>query len=306
MTDLDRIDWNLLPALDALLQERNVSRAARRLSISQSAASGALSRLRRHFDDQLLDRQGGGYVLTPLAQQLVAPTHRMVDEIRGVIGSTRSFDPATSKREFVVLSSEYGQTVFGAALIRRMRATAPHTRLTFRGRGSVGAGPDWLSGVDGWIGPRDAMPDKLSSGLFTDRWVCVVDRDDRRFGDRLEVSSAAEHPWVIPTSAKDRDLPWRKRLLDYGLDLNISVTTESFGSVPYLVAGTDHIGIVQASLLARLGDDAGVRMLEVPWSMPPLSFTLWWHENREHDLAHVWFRRELAACMEQLDGVPVP
>jgi DNA-binding transcriptional LysR family regulator len=159
---------------------------------------------------------------------------------------------------------------------------------------------DWFTTVDGWIGPRDVMPDKPSSGLFSDRWVCIVDRHNDAVGDRLELRSAYEHTWIVPTVAKHRDLPWRKRLLDHGIDLNIAVTTESFSALPYLVAGTEHIGLVQAGLLERLGTETGVRVLECPWVMPPLAFTLWWHENREHDVAHVWFRRQIAECMGEL------
>ncbi|WGL52451.1 LysR family transcriptional regulator [Nocardioides sp. BP30] len=298
MDELRHIDWNLIPALDALLQERNVSRAARRLSISQSAASGALARLRRHFGDDLLDRQGNGYVLTPLAQLLVGPAREAVGGVQDLMGSAGSFDAHATTREFVVVASEYGQTLFGAALIRRLRTAAPHARLAFRGMSSTGTEGDWFSKVDGWIGPRDVMPDKPSSGLFSDRWVCIVDRDNTAVGEELPLSSAYAHTWVLPTVSKHRDLPWRKRLLDHGIDLNIAVTTESFGAVPYLVAGTESVGLVQAALLDRLGAAAaGVRMLECPWIMPPLAFTLWWHENREHDLAHAWFRQQVADCM---------
>jgi DNA-binding transcriptional LysR family regulator len=297
--DLRRIDWNLIPALDALLQERNVSRAARRLSISQSAASGALARLRRQFGDDLLDRQGSTYVLTPLAQLLVTPARQAVGDVRDLMGSARSFEPSSSTREFVVVASEYGQTLFGAALIRRIRAAAPLARLAFRGMVTPGSDNDWLATVDGWIGPRDVLPDKPSTGLFRDRWVCVVDRDNRAVGEELPLSSAYERTWVLPTVAKHRDLPWRKRLLDHGIDLNVGVTTESFGAVPYLVAGTENIGLVQAALLDRLGDATGVRRLECPWPMPPLAFTLWWHENRERDLAHAWFRQQVGDCMAE-------
>jgi DNA-binding transcriptional LysR family regulator len=169
-----------------------------------------------------------------------------------------------------------------------------------------GGDSDWFSTVDGWIGPRDVLPGKPSSGLFSDRWVCIVDRDNHVVASELPLSSAYEHAWVLPTVAKHRDLPWRKRLLDHGIDLNVAVTSESFGAVPYLVAGTEYIGLVQAGLLRRLGEGTGVRMLECPWVMPPLAFTLWWHENREHDLAHAWFREQVAACMNEVwpDAAP--
>jgi DNA-binding transcriptional LysR family regulator len=296
--ELNRIDWNLLPTLDALLRERNVSRAARALSISQPAASGALARLRRHFGDDLLVRRGGHYDLTPTALRLVEPVRETVASLHRAMQVTESFDPSASTREFVLVASEYGQILFGSDLVRRLAEAAPHARLAFRGLTIMQGLPDWLGTVDGWIGPRDAAPGTPSSGISSDRWVCVVDRDNPAFGDELPLTSVQDHPWIVPTVAQHRDLPWRQRLLAHGLDLNIAVTTESFGAVPHLVAGTGHIGLVQESLIAALGERAsGVRVLESPWPMPPLAFTMWWHESREHDLAHAWFRAQVADCL---------
>jgi len=296
MDEFDRIDWNLVPALHALLRERNVSQAARRLTISQPAASRALARLRRHFKDELLVRNGAGYALTPLAIRLLEPARDAVDSTRGLFGAARSFDPSETERHFVLAASEYGQGLFGGALLRRLSEQAPLATLEFRGM--RGKPDDFFPTVDGWIGPRDSRPGTPNSGLFTDRWVCVVDRHSDT--DALPLEAAHERRWVVPTAPGDAGGPWRQRLLGYGLELNIVVTTETFAAVPYLVAGTDHVGIVQAGLLERMGEETGVRPLELPWPMRPLSFTMWWHANRENDAAHEWFRSEVAACFDEV------
>lgn len=303
MNELDRIDWNLVPALDALLRERNVSRAARRLGMSQSAASGALARLRRQFGDELLVRRGvEGYELTPLAQRLAPVVEEAVSATRGILGSTGSFDPSTSTREFVVAATEYSQTVLGGVLARRVLEAAPGARVHFRHPSTIAPGPpaEWLASVDGWLAPRDVLPDLPAAGLFSDRWVCVVSADNLDVGERIDVSDVVRHPWIVPTVPRDRELPWMQRLLAHGIELPIAVVTESFGAVPFLVGGSRFVGLVQERLAAPVADVAGVRIIECPWSMLPLSFTCWWHLNREHDPAHRWFRELVASCMDEL------
>jgi DNA-binding transcriptional LysR family regulator len=299
MDELQRLDWNLVPALDALLQERNVSRAARRLGISQSAASGALARLRRHFDDDLLTRRGSTYELTSTAQRLAPQAREAVAVAASLLSSAKSFDPASGRREFTVVSSEYGQVVHGASLVALVASSAPGVRISFRGMEARTASDDWLSRVDGWQGPRDSLTNTPSTGAAADRWVCVVDRDSPL--TELSLDDVHRHRWILPTVARDRDVPWRKRLSSYGIDLDVAVTTESFGSVPFLVAGTAMLGVMQERLADRLADAAAVRVLPCPWEMRPLTFTFWWDPAREHDPAHVWLREQVDLC---LTGAP--
>ena len=294
MSDLSRIDWNLVPALHALLAERNVSRAARRLGISQSAASGALARLRRHFGDDLLERRGNGYELTPLAQRLESKVEELASSIRSVLESTRVFDPAQARREFVLASTEYGQSVIAPGLIDRIANLAPHITVKFCWPNFVSSHrSEWLSTVDGWIAPRDKSTDMPSTGLLTDRWVCVVNRDNDDIGEALDLPEVIDFQWVVPSVAGDGVAPWLKRLLAHGIDLPILLTTESFSAVPYMVAGSRRIGLVQHALASRVLGPLNLRVVECPWEMLPLSFTLWWHPNHEHDPAHSWLRGQV-------------
>ncbi len=298
MNSLGRLDWNLIPALEALLQERNVSRAARRMGVSQSAASGALARLRRHFDDDLLTRSGNGYELTPVGQRLLPLAHAAVDSAQTVLTSLRTFDPATSTREFRVATTEYAQILLGSLLTQRVTTAAPGARLTFCWPGDTSVAPSsWLAGIDGWFGPRDSLPGLPFTGLHPDRWVCVVDRSNPRVGQSLALEEVVRHSWVVPTRPRDHDRTWKQRLFAHGLELRIALSTESFSAVPFLVAGTELVGIVQHAIAARLQEACDIRVLECPWPMAPLNLTFWWHPNREHDAAHLWLREQVAATM---------
>src|SRR5690349_1363268 len=120
---------NLLVSLDALLQERSVTRAAARMGLGQPTVSAALARLRRHFGDELLTRVGNRYELTPLAARLVDRTQTAVAGIERVFSAAPDFEPAATTREFTLLVSDYATTVLGPPLAAAFARTAPEARL---------------------------------------------------------------------------------------------------------------------------------------------------------------------------------
>jgi LysR family nod box-dependent transcriptional activator len=121
----DGLDLNLLVALEALIEERHVSAAARRIHLSQPAVTGALKRLREYFDDELLVQRGRRMFLTPKAESLAEPVHRALLQIRGEITRAGSFDPATTARHFVISASDYAYTILLAEVIAKAATLAP-------------------------------------------------------------------------------------------------------------------------------------------------------------------------------------
>ena len=118
---LREVDANLLLSLHALLEERNLTHAGERMTMSQPAMSGALARLRKHFDDELLVRVGRGFELTPLAERLRPLVADAVEAAEALLGNQREFDPASSTRRFAVSMSEYAMTVLAEPLTRLLR-----------------------------------------------------------------------------------------------------------------------------------------------------------------------------------------
>src|SRR6476469_4673095 len=127
--NLASLDLNLLVSLDALLQERSVTKAAARMGLSQPALSASLARLRRHFGDELLTRVGNDYRLTPLAVQLTELVRIALAGAERVFAAQPTFDPASSTREFVVLVSDYVIVTLGDTIAQLLMTEAPHTRL---------------------------------------------------------------------------------------------------------------------------------------------------------------------------------
>lgn len=301
------MDWNLIPTLEALLAERSVSRAARRLGLSQPAVSNALARLRRQFGDELLVRRGSGYELTPLAEHLALVTRDAVEAVSAVSAASTEFDPATSTRLFRITASDYAQMAVAPQLLADLARHAPSVRVAFLTPFSDRFGNDeeMLDATDGWLAPREVLPGHEHVGAGADRWVCVVDRDHPDISTTLDLDDAAAHPWVVPAVRGTTLRLHRDGLASHGVEPVVDITTETFSSVPFLVAGSSRIGLVQRSVAQRVATAAGVRVLECPWTVQPLHLTFWWSPKKNGDLGHAWLRERVKGVLDAMtEGSP--
>ncbi|GAA1913200.1 LysR family transcriptional regulator [Streptomyces durmitorensis] len=292
--NLARLDLNLVVALRALLEERNVTRAGQRVGLSQPAMSAALSRLRRHFDDDLLARVGGHYELTALGQVLLDRTSTAYDVLERLFSSQAEFDPAVESREFKLVASDYAVSVFGAELARVIHEEAPGIRLRFTQTPPtvVDDTATLLSTVDGLLMPHGVISDFPATDLYDDRWVFVVADDHPSVTDRLTRQDLADLPWV--TYQRTYDAPAVRQLGMLGVEPHVEVSVDSFQLLPLLVAGTRRIAMVQARLARRLAPIAAVRVVEPPYEAVSLREALWWHPVHTHDAAHIWLRETAA------------
>ncbi|WP_329576248.1 MULTISPECIES: LysR family transcriptional regulator [unclassified Streptomyces] len=292
--NLARLDLNLVVALRALLEERNVTRAGQRVGLSQPAMSAALSRLRRHFDDDLLARVGGHYELTALGQVLLDRTSTAYDVIERLFSSQAEFDPAVESREFKLVASDYAVSVFGAELARVIHEEAPGIRLRFAQTPPtvVDDTATLLSTVDGLLMPHGVISDFPATDLYDDRWVFVVADDHPTVSDGLTRQDLADLPWV--TYQRTYDAPAVRQLGMLGVEPRVEVSVDSFQLLPQLVAGTRRIAMVQARLARLLAPIAPVRVVEPPYEAVSLQEALWWHPVHTHDAAHIWLRETAA------------
>ncbi|MET7474069.1 LysR family transcriptional regulator [Streptomyces sp. NPDC005648] len=300
--NLASLDLNLVVALRALLEERNVTRAGRRIGLSQPAMSAALARLRRHFDDDLLSRVGGHYELTALGQVLLDRTSAACDLLERLFTSQADFDPAREEREFTLVSSDYAVAVFGAELARTVHREAPGIRLRFTQTppGIVEGVGTLLSTTDGLLIPHGIISDHPATELYRDRWVFVVAEDHPDIGDRLTLDDLARLPWV--TYQRTYDAPAVRQLGMLGIEPKVEVSADSFTVLPFLVVGTRRIALVQERLARLLVAVAPVRILEAPYEAVPLQEALWWHPVHTHDAAHIWLRETAARVGAMVDG----
>ncbi|MCX4992936.1 MULTISPECIES: LysR family transcriptional regulator [unclassified Streptomyces] len=288
--NLARLDLNLVVALRALLEERNVTRAGQRVGLSQPAMSAALSRLRRHFDDDLLARVGGHYELTALGQVLLDRTSTAYDVLERLFASQAYFDPAKENREFKLMASDYAVAIFGTELARVIHEEAPGIRLRFSQTPTtvVDDTATLLSASDGLFMPHGVISDFPATDLYDDRWVFLVARDHPSVDDRLTRKDLARLPWV--TYQRTYDAPAVRQLGMLGIEPRVEVSVDSFQSLPLLVAGTRRIALVQARMARMMEPIAAVKVVEPPYEAVPLREALWWHPVHTHDAAHIWLR----------------
>jgi DNA-binding transcriptional LysR family regulator len=303
---LQNVDLNLLLPLRALLEERSVSRAAQRMQMSQPALSAALSRLRRHFNDELLERHGNNYELTPLAVQLLEHSHSATVSMERIFSAQADFDPSTTQREFSILSSDYCVSVLGGALASVLSDQAPGARLRFHTVTSavVANASDSLRDFDGLFIPHGVLNNVAHQDLFVDRWVCIVADSNRAVGDTLELAQLSQLRWIFTYSGQSEYTPASKQMELLGIDARIDIVTPNFLALPALLAGTDRIALVQESLALLMGRAGGLRILEAPFPVVPLREAFWWNAVHNRDPEHVWLRSALAEAVERSGLVP--
>ncbi|WP_327586005.1 LysR family transcriptional regulator [Nonomuraea sp. NBC_00507] len=298
--NLSGLDLNLVLSLRALLEERNVTRAGQRIGLSQPAMSAALARLRRHFDDELLSRVGGQYELTALGHALLDRTATACDLLERVFSSRADFVPDKEEREFTLLASDYAVAVFGAELVRTVHAEAPGVRLHFR-RLPTDVTEDTatlLSTADGLLLPHGVISGFPTVELYADRWAFLVAETNDAVGDRLTMDDMAQLPWVI--YQRTYDAPAARQLSMLGIEPRVQVSVDSFQTLPYLVAGTRRIALIQRRLAGLLSGVAAVRVMEPPYEAVPVQMALWWHPGHTHDAAHIWLRETAARVGAEL------
>jgi DNA-binding transcriptional LysR family regulator len=289
---LANLDLNLLVSLDALLQERSVSRAAERLGLSQPSLSASLARLRRHFRDDLLARVGNRYELTPLAAQLTEQTTGALAAVARVFASEPDFDPATSEREFTVMISDYAITVLGPSLAALLRQ-APHVRLRLHQIAvpAVDDAASVLRNVDAMVLPHGFLSDLPSQELFTDRWVCIVATDHPGVGEKLTMADLERLPMVVTYQTPTAYTPAAKQLSMLGVQPRVQLIAESFLALPFLVAAGNGLALIQERLARQLAPTVPIRILPCPFDVAALIDALWWHPMYDRDPGHRWLRQ---------------
>lgn len=306
---LGAIDLNLLVALEALLEEKNVTHAGVRLSTSQSAMSGSLARLRRHFNDELLVRVGREYELTPLAERLLPVVAESLHKAEEALSLTRRFDPELSRQRFSVVMSDYVMTVFVEPLLRVIAREAPGVRLDVHPivDGQL-ENESHLRCHDLMIVPLGYRFPGVSEAVMRDRFVCVVDPEHPRLvNGTLSLADLAELPHAASTIGRSHT-PVARQLETLGVVPRVQVTTPGFSVLPFLVAGTDLVALVPERLVRRYEGFARCAVVPTPFPDVPLVEAMYWHHNRHSDPAHRWLRETVRRVGAGLDptGGPRP
>jgi DNA-binding transcriptional LysR family regulator len=257
--------------------------------------------LRRRFGDDLLVRVGREYQLTPLGQSLLDRAETVYEALERLF--EQDFDPARSTRRFTLVLSDYSMVLLAEPLMRILRAEAPGVRLSFQQMTtSLVDFQETLRQSDGIIVPPEYIRGHPSTKLITDRWACVVARDNPRIGDSVTTEDLAELPWVASyDQTAIASSPPVRQLRAMGIEPRVEVSVEGFLSVPFLVAGTDRIAFIQERLAQRFTNLAGVRVLPSPLPNIEHLVALHWDASETNDPGHRWFRDVLCRVAAIMD-----
>ncbi|WP_345521166.1 LysR family transcriptional regulator [Nocardioides conyzicola] len=285
----------MLLALHALIEERNLTHAGERMTMSQPAMSGALTRLRKQFDDELLVRAGRGFELTPLAEDLRPVVAEAVEAAEALLGNQRDFDAATSTKKFSVSMSEYAMTVLSEPLTRVFAEQAPGCTLALDPldvrRDQV---ETQLMRRDLLVAPLGFEFPGRTQPIFTDELVCLVARDHPRLRDgALTLDDLMEMPHAVAefAAAGDKRRPLEVEVEDKGLGgRNVLVQVTSLLTLPFAVAGTDMCAFVPSRLARRCVEILDLVVAETPMDPVRITEAAHWHPRREKDPAGVWLR----------------
>jgi DNA-binding transcriptional LysR family regulator len=294
----DRIDLNLLIALDALITERNVTRAAARLQVGQPAMSASLARLRRVFADPLLVRSGRAFTLTPLAQSVAGPLQALLADVENVLTLQPGFDADTDTRTFTVVGSDYVTFILLRHLVPALYTEAPG--ITIRIQPLVPGFPQALDRgeADALIVPAEFDRSLLRfphRRLFEDGFVGVVWAGNTEVGDALTPAEFSRIPQLANDPAQLGSLP-DTRLRQLGVPRNIEImTSPTFVMGPLLVRGTRLLTIVQRRVALELAAAADARIVGIPFDLGTITQTMFWHPRTATDPAHRWLRDRIVA-----------
>jgi DNA-binding transcriptional LysR family regulator len=298
-----RPDLNLLFALDALLAEQNVSRAAVRVGLSTPAMSHALARLRKQLGDPLLVRAGQQMTATPRALDLRAQVAGLVAAARGVMAPPPVSDLRLLRRTFRLRTSDHLLAILGARLDRFLR-TAPDVLLHVQPSGRDDPALLRDGALDLAIGVYDYAPysdlpsDLRIQQLWEDEFVCLVRRDHPTVRRKLSLAqfAALEHVQIAPRGNPGGYVD--EMLGKHGLERRITRAVPFFMVGLQLLAETDYLMTTSSVFARRLARKFGLRIVAPPAALglEPYQVAQIWHPRDDRDPPHRWLREQVAAA----------
>jgi DNA-binding transcriptional LysR family regulator len=291
----NHLDLNLLVALDVLLEEQNITHAAVRLHMTQSATSGVLGRLRNYFEDDLLVQVGRKMMPTPLAKELEIPVREVLLKIQTSITAKPVLDIAGSKRHFRIMASDYLISVVFAEVIQAVNREAPHITFELMSPGKTAVEMLLRGEVDLMIAPDHyVVKEHPSQLLFEEQHVCVVWDGNSSVGEQLSLERYLELGHVSVAFGRSRTPGFDEWLMSqYGCKRRLEVITHDFNTLPQLVIGTERIATMHSRLAKLYARSLPLRILPPPVELPAMREYMAWHRSLDRDPMLLWLREKL-------------
>lgn len=313
--NVNRVDLNLLVYLDALLRERNVTRAAHQLSLSQPAMSNGLRRLRELFDDPLLVRTSEGMTPTERALELEPIVREVLSKVDHAVQPRAAFAPEEAQRVFRIMASDYAESTLLPAVLGKLRTLAPGITLDIMTPSDVSFLDVERGKVDMIINRFDSMPQSFHQiHLWNDSFTCVLSPQNPVLEDfTLENYLKANHVWVSKTGmgvgvgvdpGDVQRLGWVDAALNaLGKKRQIRVFTRHYQAAMTLAEQNDLIVTLPTRAAQLKLNNPRVVLREPPLDIPPLELKMAWSPLLQNNPANRWLRKLIADTARELDGL---
>jgi DNA-binding transcriptional LysR family regulator len=312
--NISKIDLNLLVYLDVLLRERNVTRAAEELGISQPAMSNSLRRLRSLFDDPVLVRTSDGMTPTDRALELQPLVRDVLAAAELAVLPKTVFDPSESERIFRIMASDYTEATLLPKLLQRLSVEAPSVRLDIMTPSDVSFHDVERGKVDLVINRFDTLPQSFHQiHLWDDSFSCVLRADNPVIKDwNLESYLAAKHVWVSKTgmgvgvgmSTDDvQRLGWvDEALAKMDAKRVITLFTRHYQAALLLAEHNDLVVTIPTLAANSIQKNPQVAVLQPPFEIPRMRLKMVWSPLLQHDPGHGWMRKLIKSVSEEIAG----
>lgn len=283
---------NLLPIFLTLMDERNVTRAAERLGMTQPALSNTLNRLRETLRDPLFIRERYGMKPTQMAEELAPVVRAALSSLDDAIGGQQEFDPTLATRQFMIAPNSYVEYALMPVIVARLRDVAPGIRLRLTPFGNDLIETGAVSGATDMVLGRvvDPPDNMVVQHLMDDGLACVVRKDHPEIGDELsqEQYERMKHVNVLPPGRMRAGL--FQALQQRGLKREVAVSVTHFLAVPEMIAVSDYCSTLPRLICQRLARDERLKVLPAPVDLGTFPVELAWHVRYRSDSAHRWLR----------------
>jgi len=298
--DTTRLDLNLLVTLEAVLAEQNVTKAAARLHLSQPAVSAQLNRLRREFDDPLLIPAQRGMIPTAKAMELLEPLRAALEQVRAVVVTHRTFDPASAALTVTIACTDYLQAAVVTPLIGRLRARAPRVRVALRNLDLRQLDAQMAHGeVDlALMTPQAAPPSLRARHLFDERYVLIGGRRHPRLRDGITIAEFAklEHA-IVSLEGGGFVTSVDSALAALGHKRHTVLSAASFLHIAEIVSRSDLVALVPERLVRHRAKE--LKILECPFPVEGFAVGMVWHERNHGHTSQRWIRETIVSLIDR-------